>query len=288
MRRKNGKERFSVSGAGKSFGKTYSITGPKGTAHVSASPYHMGYYNVSGPREDDSVQGMEEAKKRARAMVGLALKNPYNIRGFKSAGRKGPELFNFGPFLTSKAAGIEAKSRLRQHFLSMGDATETIKDVREGKGRKLVGFRAPSASAWISPVRKNVGRRRNPGLDEDAIRELVMFIENDGDLYRMQMTPIIENLAKKKAKGQYDVEKAVKLWGYLVENGARKYAFEFGTKKPGTRRWMEQGLDGNGMFPKPERIAVARELERNNREFVDERAAELAAKKKKNPYGRRR
>lgn len=90
-----------------------------------------------------------------------SYKNPYNIRGFKSAERKGPELFNFGPFMTEKAAGIEAKSRLRQHFLSMGDATEKISDVR--KGRKLVGFRAPSASAWISPVRANVGRRRNIG-----------------------------------------------------------------------------------------------------------------------------
>lgn len=90
-----------------------------------------------------------------------SYKNPYKIRGFRSAERKGPELFNFGPFLTEKAAGIEAKSRLRQHYLSMGDATEKIKDVR--KGRKLVGFRAPSASAWISPVRKNVGRRKNIG-----------------------------------------------------------------------------------------------------------------------------
>jgi hypothetical protein len=88
------------------------------------------------------------------------LTNPYNIRGFKSAERKGPELFNFGPFLTEKAAGIEAKSWLRQHYLSIGDATEKIKDVR--KGRKLVGFRAPSASAWISPVRTNSGYQGHP------------------------------------------------------------------------------------------------------------------------------
>jgi hypothetical protein len=65
-------------------------------------------------------------------------------------------------------------------------------------------------------------------MDKHGADELELFIDNDGDLYRQQTTPIIKNLATKMAKGQYDHAKAVKLWGYLMEAGAKKYAKEFG------------------------------------------------------------
>jgi hypothetical protein len=64
--------------------------------------------------------------------------------------------------------------------------------------------------------------------DDIATTELKLFIENDGDLYRQQGHPIIKNLTAKKARGVYDHTKAVKLYGYLVANGIKKYDRDFG------------------------------------------------------------
>lgn len=61
-------------------------------------------------------------------------------------------------------------------------------------------------------------------------QELATYIENDRDLYHQQelsITSITKNLATKMAKGVYDKEKAIKLWMYLMEAGAKKYAKEF-------------------------------------------------------------
>ena len=86
--------------------------------------------------------------------------------------------------------------------------------------------------------------------DEHMARELKLFIGNDGDLYRQQTLPIIKNLMRKRKKGVYDSELAVKLWGYLMESGAKKYAKEFG----GT--WHE-------MFSPATREIAAREFARD-------------------------
>ena len=80
---------------------------------------------------------------------------------------------------------------------------------------------------------RRVGRGRNPrdarGVDGPMAGELVQFIENDAGLDRQQHTPIIKNLTAKKARGVYDHAKAVKLFGYLVESGLKKYAREYGS-----------------------------------------------------------
>jgi hypothetical protein len=63
-----------------------------------------------------------------------------------------------------------------------------------------------------------------------AARELALFIENDQTLYFRQAQPIIKNLARKLQKGVFDKAKSIKLWGYLAESGAKKYAASFGGK----------------------------------------------------------
>jgi|GEM_PF-1161062 len=82
--------------------------------------------------------------------------------------------------------------------------------------------------------------------DTAAADELVLFIENDGQLYRQQHQPIQKNLITKWAKGVYDSRLAVKLFGYLVDNGAKKYAKEIGDGQP----W-------NQMFDRDTRIRAA-------------------------------
>ena len=97
-------------------------------------------------------------------------------------------------------------------------------------------------------------RLRNPGeTDTISARELELYVENDAQLYRSQYTPINRNLATKKARGVYDHDKAVKLFMYLMESGAKKYAREYGG--PGAN-WHE-------MFNVPTRRAAAERFARH-------------------------
>lgn len=87
-------------------------------------------------------------------------------------------------------------------------------------------------------------------IDATAARELKLFIVNDADLHRQQYVSILKNLATKKARGVYKHDLAVKLFGYLVQAGAKKYADTF---EPTMRVWHQ-------MFDAPTRRAVAEEL----------------------------
>lgn len=102
-------------------------------------------------------------------------------------------------------------------------------------------------------------------------RELLLYIENDGALYRSQHTPINKNLATKKAKGDYDREKAEKLFMYLVDAGAKKYAKEFG------------GGEWNRMFPVPDRKQVAKALRHQFESYYSEGAFHKMLPKKYQP-----
>lgn len=87
-------------------------------------------------------------------------------------------------------------------------------------------------------------------IDSNAVTELDSYIMNNEDLYRRQFMPIIHNLKKKIAKNIYDHEKAVKLWQYLVDNGAREYVKEYGNPDQDIR----------DMFPKETRLSVAQAI----------------------------
>ena len=91
--------------------------------------------------------------------------------------------------------------------------------------------------AWIASRRSggSLGGARHRGHNfrgEIEARELQLFCENDGNLYRQQVQPIEKNLTRRIANGTYDHEKSKKLWMYLADNCARKYAKEFGSGQP--------------------------------------------------------
>jgi hypothetical protein len=65
--------------------------------------------------------------------------------------------------------------------------------------------------------------------DKWAENELALFIENDGDLYRQQYTPIVKNYARKRLKGVFSKALALRGIVYLVENGRKKYRRDIGT-----------------------------------------------------------
>lgn len=64
-------------------------------------------------------------------------------------------------------------------------------------------------------------------IDEDAVRELVLYAENDGTLYQQSTAPIQKNLSKKWVKGIYDHDKAIQLWKYHADRAAKAYGREF-------------------------------------------------------------
>ena len=102
---------------------------------------------------------------------------------------------------------------------------------------------------------RGIRKRLNEGLDRHAMVELKLYIENDNQLYRQQVVPIIKNVQRKMKSGKYDHTKAPKLWMYLVDNGAKKYVKEFGG-------------DVKSQFPKDVRLSVAIE-------FANEYRAEI-------------
>lgn len=69
-------------------------------------------------------------------------------------------------------------------------------------------------------------------VDTHAAHELTPYIDNDGDLYRRQTTSILANLMTKRARAVYQHDLGVKLFGHLAEEGAKKYAREFGSGQP--------------------------------------------------------
>ena len=86
------------------------------------------------------------------------------------------------------------------------------------------------------------------GVDKATARELVLYITNDGQLYRGRTSAIIKNLQKKVGKATYAGEKAEKLFMYLVKDGIKKYEKEHAN--PG---WAKQ-------IKKQTKEAIAQEL----------------------------
>jgi hypothetical protein len=101
------------------------------------------------------------------------------------------------------------------------------------------------------PVRRRKAKSRQV-FNRDAVRELGLFIENDGNLYRQMLTPINKNLEKKKAKGTYHPRKAEKAFRHLVDEGARRYTKDFGG----------HGNGGFGSFTPGDRAELSRQAAR--------------------------
>jgi hypothetical protein len=91
-------------------------------------------------------------------------------------------------------------------------------------------------------------------------KELVLHADNDEHLYKSSHIPIVKNLQKKMAKGQYDQEKARKLWGYHADRAAQSYHKEHESHDS---KWHET-------FPVPTRKEAAHHFESMHREQVED------------------
>lgn len=85
---------------------------------------------------------------------------------------------------------------------------------------------------------KNFVRIGNVATYKDPIaaREIALYADNDYMLYKQRKEPIMKNLGKKHKKGQYDIEKAAKLWRYYIDAAMQKYNKEHGSRGD---KWFE-------------------------------------------------
>ena len=69
--------------------------------------------------------------------------------------------------------------------------------------------------------------------DTAASRELEMYVYNDRNIYLHQIKPLISNLQRKFARGDYNATKAVVAFYRITTNASK----EFGHKFSVTERW---------------------------------------------------
>lgn len=112
--------------------------------------------------------------------------------------------------------------------------------------------------------------RRVKPADRDAANELVLFIENDAQLYRSMYTPLVKNYAKKVVAKTFRRELAVKGIVNLVNAGLVSYRRQVGA---GAAR--EYGL-GTGVSAKTKE-AAAKQLYSGMVEEIRDEAARIKA-----------
>jgi hypothetical protein len=115
------------------------------------------------------------------------------------------------------------------------------------KSKRNPNFGDQPSSVWVKH-----------DVDTVTLRELLLFIDNDADLYHGITSAVMKNLLRKMAAGKYNHIMAYKAWEYVAEAGAKKYAKEFST-----------GGDWYGMFPPNLRRAAARVMADSFRDEVD-------------------
>lgn len=86
--------------------------------------------------------------------------------------------------------------------------------------------------------------------DKEAVRTLILYAENDGDLYRRLIDPTHKNLEKKINKGQFDFKKSLVSFRRIADAAAQGF----------TKEHDARGSTSFGVFGVAERNAAAREL----------------------------
>lgn len=99
------------------------------------------------------------------------------------------------------------------------------------------------SKTMMAPKKRSATKGRSKGpaathrapADEHAATELVLYIENTSDLSpdgpRGQGRDVLLNALRKWRKGTYDPTLAVRLFEYLTESGAKRYAKEMGSSE---------------------------------------------------------
>lgn len=150
---------------------------------------------------------------------------------------------------TAKKITKKAKKTYKKHFGYSDDRLAVLKKttpkikklINSGYSRKQAIKKAGIGQNHTDKNSHNVklsiysGSKKITNVpdpyDKDAVYEIKLFIENDGNLYRRQTAPILKNLTKKYKKGTFDINKASKAFRPLIDSALKMYTFEHGSKK---------------------------------------------------------
>jgi len=139
--------------------------------------------------------------------------------------------------LTSKLASIEA-------------SLEAIGKTGFASREEVEALRALAASLSETVTGKTAA------VDEDAKKELGIYMENESKLNR-QKQDILKSILRKVKDGKYDPSSASKLWLYWVDEGAKMYVREFGG-------------DVKDMFSKQLREGLAKDIANSEKKRIEE------------------
>ena len=227
--------------------------------YIGDDGYQFDSFNVvsAGKRDPDAedVTGMSASKMRKAASDGdfatfiKGLPSTSNITLSK-------KLYNSlrkRMKITEKVDNINKKKKL-----PVEDGTDESREDRQKltPGQSVEKYTKETMNYIDLKIKLDEGSTLNEGLTARHLsmsgegRELWLYIDNDAQLYKQQGLPIIKNLMTKKAQGKYDSKLAAKLYMYLVDNGAKKYVKEHGSK----------GYSWTTTFDKKTRMEVAKEL----------------------------
>lgn len=111
-------------------------------------------------------------------------------------------------------------------------------------------------------LEKRMASKPQPRSDKESEREIMLEITNNYNKESGRLKSIIENLARKMNKQNYDKALASKLYAYLVEDGIKSYTKEFGK--------------GSISLSPASRLAIGAELEEYYVDDVEAKANQLA------------
>ena len=98
-------------------------------------------------------------------------------------------------------------------------------------------------------------------IDKTTVRELVIYCTNSADIYRRRVVPVCKNLARHKARGEYDAAKAARAFRHAIPDVLAGY----GRDHCGHRFTISTA----------ERDALAIELRDHYRDYVHELASNI-------------
>ena len=190
-------------------------------------------------KETGQLSKKEQAKVPEKKMTITESNELQAIMALDDAGIKA-EINRKGEVVVKKKDLKKAQKELKKSFKKGGEPKLVGEEIEFSAYDKIKGIR----------------NKLNESSDEHAETELKLYIQNDRDLYRQQIVPIIKNVQRKMKSGKYEHAKAPKLWMYLVDNGAKKYVKEFGG-------------DIKRDFPKDLRLSIANEFATEYKAEID-------------------
>ena len=226
----------------------------------------------------DPYAGMSMLDRAKNAELGPDISGEYSSKNIKKFADKKAEIVYKVTELNMRVMDDELNRVVTNAISKLEDgknvAREDIDIIKAliARGKELGAYQesvkvdvVPEAEVaeWTEQVAgdkalfSEVAEEKDPEEQKALADELELLATNDGDLYRQQYMPIIKNLMRKRAKGKYDHDLAVKLWRYLIDNVAKKEAGPMArTKFPGMIRNlaaksiadMEQDKMDNGEY----------------------------------------